>query len=54
MARELTKKKMIAVRLTEWEEKQLKRATKITKQSKSAFIVMAMLEKAQKIYKGDK
>lgn len=52
MARELTKKKMIAVRLTEWEAEQLKKATKITKQSTSAFIVMAMLEKAQKVKGG--
>ena len=53
MARELTKKKMIAVRLTEWEAEQLKKATKITKQSMSSFIVMAILEKAQKV-KGEK
>lgn len=52
MGRELNKTKMIAVRLTEWEEQQLKRAIKITKQSMSAFIVMAMLEKAQKIKGG--
>lgn len=43
------KTKLVAFKLTEWEYEQLMEATKITKQNKSRFIVMAMLEKAQKV-----
>lgn len=43
------KTKLVAFKLTEWEYEQLMEATKITKQNKSRFIVMSMLEKAQKV-----
>lgn len=44
--------KLIAFRLTEWEYEQLMKAVEKTGQNKSRFIVMAMLEKAQKINRG--
>lgn len=44
--------KLVAFRLTEWEYEQLMKAVAKTGQNKSRFIVMAMLEKAQKINRG--
>lgn len=41
--------KTITIRLTEWELQELEKTLKITKQNRSRFIVMAMLEKIQKI-----
>jgi len=45
----MNKTKFVSLRLTEWEYEQLMCAISITKQSKSRFITMAFLEKAQKI-----
>lgn len=47
--RKKTKTKALYIRLSEWEANELEKATKITGQSKSSFIVMAMLEKLQRI-----
>lgn len=45
----MNKTRFVSLRLTEWEYEQLMYAINITKQSKSRFITMAFLEKAQKI-----
>ena len=45
----MNKTRFVSLRLTEWEYEQLMYAISITKQSKSRFITMAFLEKAQKI-----
>lgn len=47
--RKITKTKFVGIRLTEWEYQELMEALKITKQSISSFITIAMLEKTQKI-----
>lgn len=43
------KTEIIAFRLSKWELKELEKALKITKQTKSNFIANAVLEKAQKV-----
>lgn len=53
--RQKTKTKVLNLRLTDWELAELEKAVNITKQSKSSFMIMAMLEKSQKIKdKGEK
>ena len=47
--RKKTKTKVLNIRLSEWEFNELEKATKLTGQSKTSFIVMAMLEKVQRI-----
>ena len=44
-----TKIKTISLRLTEWEYQELQNVLKITKQSQSTFITIAILEKIQRI-----
>jgi uncharacterized protein (DUF1778 family) len=50
--RKKTKTKVLNIRLSEWEFNELEKATKLTGQSKTSFLVMAMLEKVQKIKGG--
>ena len=47
--RKKTKIKTISLRLTEWEYQELQNVLKITKQSQSTFIIIAILEKIQRI-----
>lgn len=47
--RKKTKTRKIDIRLSEWEFNELERVTKLTGQSKTSFLIMAMLEKIQKI-----
>lgn len=47
--RKKTKTKVLNIRLSEWEFNELEKATKLTGQSKTSFLVMAMLEKIQRI-----
>ena len=47
--RKKTKIKTISLRLTEWEYQELQKVLKITKQSQSTFITIAILEKIQRI-----
>ena len=47
--RKKTKIKTIALRRTEWAYQELQKVLKITKQSKSTFMTIAMLEKIQRI-----
>lgn len=47
--RKKTKTRMIALRLTEWEYQELQNVLKITNQSQSTFIIIAILEKVQRI-----
>ena len=49
IVRQKTKTKVLNLRLTDWELAELEKAVNITRQSKSSFIIMAMLEKSQKI-----
>lgn len=50
--RKKTKTKVLNIRLSEWEFNELEKVTKMTDQSKTSFLVMAMLEKVQKIKGG--
>lgn len=50
--RKKTKTKVLNIRLSEWEYNELEKATKLTGQSMTSFLVMAMLEKAQRIKGG--
>ena len=50
--RKKTKTKVLNIRLSEWEFNELEKATKLTGQSMTSFLVMAMIEKAQKIKGG--
>jgi uncharacterized protein (DUF1778 family) len=45
------KTEIIAFRMSKWELKELEKALKITKQTKSNFISNAVLEKVQKVIK---
>ena len=47
--RKKTKTKVLNIRLSEWELNEWEKATKLTGQSKRSFLVMSMLEKAQRI-----
>lgn len=47
--RKKTKIKTISLRLTEWEYQELQKVLKITQQSTSTFMTIAMLEKIQRI-----
>lgn len=49
MERNKTKTERVTIRMTEWEHEQLMKSLKVTKQSASNFIVMAILEKSQRI-----
>lgn len=51
--RKKTKTKVLNIRLSEWEFNELERATKLTGQSKTSFLIMAMLEKMQEIEGSD-
>lgn len=50
--RKKTKTKVLNIRLSGWEFNELEKATKMTGQSKTSFLIMAMLEKVQKIKGG--
>lgn len=50
--RKKTKTRVLNIRLSEWEFNELEKATKLTSQSKTSFLIMAMLEKVQKIIGG--
>ena len=50
--RKKTKTRVLNIRLSEWEFNELEKATKLKGQSKTSFLVMAMLEKVQKIIGG--
>lgn len=50
--RKKTKTKVLNIRLSEWEFNELEKATKMTGQGKTSFLIMAMLEKVQKIKGG--
>lgn len=50
--RKKTKTRVLNIRLSEWEFNELEKATKLTGQNKTSFLVMAMLEKVQKIKGG--
>lgn len=47
--RKKTKIRVLNIRLSEWEFNELEKVTKMTGQSKTSFLVMAMLEKVQRI-----
>ena len=47
--RKKTKTKVLNIRLSEWEFNELEKATKLTGQSKTSFLIMAMREKVQRI-----
>ena len=49
--RKKTNTEMVAFRLSKWEKEQLEKACKKTGQSKSRFIIMAILEKAERVKK---
>ena len=49
--RKKTNTEMIAFRLSRWEKEQLDKACKKTGQSRSRFIVMSILEKAERVKK---
>lgn len=49
--RKKTKTRVINIRLSEWEFNELEKATKLTGQSKTSFLVMAILEKAERVKK---
>lgn len=50
--RKKTKTRVLNIRLSEWEFNELEKVTKSTGQSKTSFLIMAMLEKVQKIKGG--
>lgn len=50
--RKKTRTKILNIRLSEWEEQELNKAINITKQTKTSFVVMAILEKVQRITGG--
>ena len=50
--RKKTKTRVLNIRFSEWEFNELEKAIKLTGQSKTSFLVMAMLEKVQKIKGG--
>lgn len=47
--RKKTRTKILNIRLSEWEEQELNKAINITKQTKTSFVAMAILEKVQRI-----
>ena len=47
--RKKTRTKILNIRLSEWEFNELEKAIKLTGQSKTSFLLMAMLEKVQRI-----
>ena len=47
--RKKTKTRVLNIRLSEWELNELEKAIKLTGQSKTSFLIMAMLEKIQRI-----
>lgn len=51
MKRKKVNTEIIAFRMSKWEKQQLEKACEKTNQSKSRFIVMAVLEKVQKVVK---
>lgn len=50
--RKKTRTKILNIRLSEWEEQELNKAINITKQTKTSFVAMAILEKVQRITGG--
>ena len=50
--RKKTRTKTLHIRLSEWEEQELNKAISITKQTKTSFVAMAILEKVQRIIGG--
>ena len=50
--RKKTRTKILNIRLSEWEEQEWNKAINITKQTKTSFVVMAILEKVQRITGG--
>ena len=47
--RKKTRTTILNIRLSEWEEQELNKAINITKQTKTSFVDMAILEKVQRI-----
>ena len=50
--RKKTKTRVLNIRLSEWEFNELEKATNLTGQSKTSFLIRAMLEKVQRIKGG--